>query len=262
MTPEELGCLVGGPTRAAEVALARLLQAGLVRLSREGVASVVNIPGRGPSSPLEAQILNGLRHGRPLNDVLHSAAVSPEAAGLRSHLADQGLLRRRRSWRPRLHPWLFLLGIALVLAGLAAVFWPELAGLAIEAEPRLAGIPHWAFFAAGGLLLAWATVLSARDPGRLRTRAGHRQANRATRRVSQQDPLGAVAILGLRGRIGRVAVAGMFGLTPVMVGMVPMRDHSSSSSCGSGCSSSSCSSDSGGGDSGGGCGGGCGGGGD
>ena len=63
MNPEELGCLTGGPARAAEVALARLLHAGLVRISRDGVASAVNVPGRGPSSPLEAQILNGLRYG-------------------------------------------------------------------------------------------------------------------------------------------------------------------------------------------------------
>ena len=258
MTPEELGCLTGGPARAAEVALARLLHAGLVRISRDGVASAVNLPGRGPSSPLEAQILNGLRYGRPLNDVLHSAAVSSEAAGLRAHLADQGLLRRRRSWRPRLYPWLFLLGAGLVLAGVLRLVASEL--LLELPVPRVSEYPFWYFFAAGALVFVWASVLSARDPGRLRTRSGYRLVKRAQRRVSPQDPLGAVAARGLRGRVGGLAIAGMFGLTPVMAGMVPHRDTSSSSSCGGGCSSSSCGSD-GGGDSGGGCGGGCGGGG-
>lgn len=259
MTPEELGCLVGGPTRAAEVALARLLQAGLVRISREGVASAVNIPGRGPASPLEAQILNGLRYGRPLNDVLHSAAVSPEAAGLRAHLSDQGLLRRRRSWRPRLYPWLFLLGAALVVAGVLRIVAPEL--LLEIPVPQLTEHNPSRYVAAGVFVIIWASVLRAFDPGRLRTRSGFREAKRAQRRVSSHDPLGAVAAKGLRGRVGGVAIAGMFGLTAVVVGTLPHRDTSSSSSCGSGCSSSSCGGDSGG-DSGGGCGGGCGGGGD
>ncbi|WP_089958948.1 TIGR04222 domain-containing membrane protein [Lentzea xinjiangensis] len=56
-TPEELGCLSGGPSRAAGVALARLLQAGLVRVSREGVVTAVHRPPRTPISPLEARIL-------------------------------------------------------------------------------------------------------------------------------------------------------------------------------------------------------------
>lgn len=252
-TPEELGCLAGGPARAAEVALARLLHAGLVRVSREGVVTAVQRPAH--ISPLEARILNGLRGRRYVEEVLRDAAASPEAAGLRAHLADRGLLRRRRSWRPRLYPWLYVLGIGLIAAGFVRLVFPELPQ---QYAPQLTGFPLWYPFAGGALVLMWATVLSARDPGRLRTRVGHRTVNRAARRVSAHDPLSAVAMLGLRGRIGRLAIAGMFGLTPVVAGMVPYRETSSSSSCGSGCSSSSCGS----GDSGGGCGGGCGGGGD
>jgi uncharacterized protein (TIGR04222 family) len=251
-TPEELGCLAGGPARAAEVALARLLHAGLVRISRDGVVTAVHVPGRGPATPLEACILNGLRGRRYLEEVLRGAAVSAEAEGLRAHLAGRGLLRRRRSLRPRLYPWLFLLGAGLVLAGVVRFVVPDL--LLELPVPKVAGYPFWYFLAAGALVIVWATVLSARDPGRLRTRSGYRLVKRV--RVSSRDPLGAVASRGLRGRIGGVAIAGMFGLTPVMVGMVPHRDTSSGSSCGSGCSSSSCG---GGGDSGGG--GGCGGGG-
>ncbi|RAS64948.1 uncharacterized protein (TIGR04222 family) [Lentzea atacamensis] len=256
-TPEELGCLAGGPARAAEVALARLLHAGLVRISREGVVTAVHLPGRRPATPLEAQILNGLRGRRYLEEVLRDAAASAEAAGLRAHLADRGLLRRRRSWRPRLYPWLFLLGIGLVLLGFADLVFPEITGFLTDVVPRLAEVPRWAFFAAGAALIVWASALKARDPGRLRTRAGYQLVNRAGRHVSPHDPLNAVAVLGLRGRIGRVAVAGLVGLTPAMAGLLPARETSSSSSCGSGCSSSSCGGDSGGS----GCGGGCGGGG-
>lgn len=260
-TPEELGCLVGGPSRAAEVALARLLHAGAVRISREGVVTAVHRnPGR--ISPLEARILNSVQVGRYLHDVLREAATSPEAEGLRNHLADRGLLRHSRSWRPRLHPWLFLLAVALVVAGVLRIVAPHL--LLELPVPNITEYRPWYFFAAGALVYVWAKVLSARDPGRLRTRSGHRLAKRSQRQVSVQDPLSAVASRGLRGKVGRVAIAGMFGLTPVMVGLLPHRDTSSGSSCGGGCSSSSC----GGGDSGGsscggsGCGGGCGGGGD
>ncbi|MDT7782513.1 MAG: hypothetical protein QOF58_932 [Pseudonocardiales bacterium] len=258
-TPEELGCLVGGPARAAEVALARLLQAGAVRISRDGVVTAVHrSPGR--ISPLEARILNSVQAGRYLHDVLRETATSPEAEGLRHHLADRGLLRHHRSWRPRLYPWLFLLGAALVLAGFFRIVVPDL--LRELPVPDITEYPPWYFFAAGAVVFVWASVLKARDPGRLRTRTGYRLARRTRLRVSTQDPVGAVASRGLRGKVGRVAIAGMLGLTPVMIGLLPTRDTSSSSSCGSGCSSSSCGSgDSGSGCGGSGCGGGCGGGG-
>ncbi|HUQ57145.1 TIGR04222 domain-containing membrane protein [Lentzea sp.] len=261
-TPEELGCLVGGPARAAEVALARLLDAGLVRVSREGVLSAVHVPGRGPATPLEAQILSGLRTGRSLHDVLHGARTSAEAEGLRSHLADRGLLRRHRSWRPRLYPWLMLLGFGLIAVGFLDWLWPEVVRPLTEVvDNTVPGLPDWIHYAAGVALLVWSTVLSARDPGRLRTRAGYLAVKRAQRRAGPQDRFGAVAVCGLRGKIGGVAVAGMFGLTAAAVATLPGRDASSGSSCGGGCSSSSCGGGDGGGD-GGGCGGGCGGGGD
>jgi uncharacterized protein (TIGR04222 family) len=256
-TPEELGCLAGGPARAAEVALARLIQAGLVRVSREGVLSAVHVPGARPATPLEAQILSGLRHGRHLNDVIHGAFSSAEAAGLRAHLINRRLLRRRRSMRPRLYPWLFMLAPLLVVAGFVNLVWPELPQ---ELLPQLGEFPFWYFFAAGALAFVLGSVLAVRDPGRLRTRAGYVLMKRAQRRVSPHDPVRAVAVHGLRGRIGGLAIAGMFGLSAVVVGTLPGRDTTGSSSCGGGCSSSSCGSD-GGGDGGSSCGGGCGGGG-
>jgi uncharacterized protein (TIGR04222 family) len=235
-TPEELGCLAGGPARAAEVALARLIQVGLVRVSREGVLSAVHVHGARPATPLEAQLLNGLRTPRHLNDVLLGTFGSAEAEGLRTHLVNQGLLRRRRSLRPRLSPWLFLLAPLLMVAGVANAVAPELLR---DYVPKLPEFPFWYFFAAAALVLVWASVLRARDPGRLRTRSGYVLLKRSSRRLSPQDPLRAVAVRGLRGRVGGLALAGMFGLTAASVGMLPGRDTSSSSSCGSGCSSSS-----------------------
>lgn len=248
-TPEELGCLAGGPARAAEVALAGLLDSGLVRVSREGVASAIHQPGRGPATLLAAQILAGLRTGhRQLSDVLDGAARSAEAEGVREQLIGRGLLRRRRSWRPRLYPLLYLLAAGIVVAGLVAVFVPDLIRILRIAVPEWPDLPSWAYFACGALVIAWAVVLTARDPGRLRTRDGFLLVNRAkrqvvrNRRAAYADPhyrLAAVAVLGLQ------AEAGLFGLDPAVV---PGRDRSSgSSSCGSGCSSC-----------GGGCGGGCG----
>lgn len=250
-TPEELGCLAGGPARAAEVALAGLLDSGLVRVSRDGVVTAVHQPGRGPSTLLEAQILAGLRTGRrPLDDVLTGAARSAEAEALRTQLVGRGLLRRRRSWRPRLYPWLYLLAAGLVVAGLVAVFIPGLIDILRIAVPQWPLLPSWVYFACGALVIVWAVVLTARDPGRLRTREAFllvKQAERQVvrnRRTAYTDPhyrLAAVAVLGL------AAEAALFGLDPAVV---PGRDSTSSSSCGSGCSSGGgCSS---------GCGGGCG----
>lgn len=253
-TPEELGCLAGGPVRATEVALARLLDAGLIRISREGVVSAVHQPSQGPATPLEAHILGGLRAGpRTLLDVRQSAASSAEAEGLRGYLVDRGLLRRRRSLRPRLYPWLYLLGPLALIAGFVSLAAPELLELVPEVE-------RWMLFAGGAVALLWAIVLSVRDPGRLRTKAALRIVNRVqgkvTRRKNRSDPryrLAAVAVLGLGSQ------AALFGLDPSTLGIHASRDSSSSSSCGSGCSSGgSCSSGSDGGS---GCGGGCGGGG-
>ncbi len=158
-TQEELGCLSGGPPRAAEVALARLLQAGLVRVSREGVVTAVHLPAPAPTSPLEARILTDVRAGRYLPDVLREATASTEAAALRAHLADRGLLRRRRSWRPRLYPWLLVLGIGLVAVGFLDWLWPEAVHPATRAVGNtVPGLPDWACYATGAALIVWSAA--------------------------------------------------------------------------------------------------------
>jgi hypothetical protein len=212
--------------------------------------SAVHQPGRRAATPLEAQILTGLRTGvRRLHDVLSGAASSAEAAGLRTHLIGRGLLRRRRSWRPRLHPWLYLVAAGIIVLGLTELFVPSLIDILRTAVPEFPELLDWMYFASGALVIVWAVVLTARDPGRLRTRAAFLLVKRAkkhvvrNRRSAPTDPhyrLAAVAVLGLQ------AEAGLFGLDPRTVSTP---DRTSSSSCGSGCSTGgSCS----------GCGGGCG----
>ncbi|MGZ3148146.1 TIGR04222 domain-containing membrane protein [Lentzea chajnantorensis] len=253
-TPEELACLAGGPRRAAEVAVARLADAGQLRLSREGFATATS--RHGAATPLEARVLGELRRsGRYLPDLLSAVAESQEAAGLRAHLVDRGLLRARRSLRPRLYPWLFLLGFALIGAGVVSFVAPDV----LSFVPVT--VPGWAYFPAAVALIALAAVLGARDPGRLRTRAAMRIVRRAEAQVSSaRSPerhtphyrLRAVAVAGLGGQ------AALFGLTPAVVG-ARTKSSDGGSSCGGGCSSSSCSSSSS--DGGSSCGGGCGGGG-
>ncbi|ANZ35732.1 hypothetical protein BBK82_06210 [Lentzea guizhouensis] len=232
------------------MALARLADAGQARLSREGFVTAAS--RQGAATPLEARILAEVRHGgRYLPDLLASASTSAEASSLRTHLVNRGLLRPRRSLRPRLYPWLFMLSFALVAAGVVSFVAPDVLSFVPYAVPR------WTWFTAAVALLAWATLLSARDPGRLRTRTAHRMVNRAHRQLtSTRGPerhtphyrLRAVAVTGLGGQ------AALFGLTPAVVGS--RRKSSDSGSCGSGCSSSSCGSSDGGSSCGGGCGGG------
>ncbi|KOV82229.1 hypothetical protein ADL03_24710 [Nocardia sp. NRRL S-836] len=252
-TPEELACLAGGPRRAAEVAVARLADAGHLRLSREGFAATVSRSGA--TTPLEARVLAELRHsGRYLPDLLAAVAESPEAASLRAHLVSRGLLRAQRSLRPRLYPWLFILGFLLLAVGVLSFIAPEVVA------PIPLDVPRWTWFPVAVVVIAVAAVLGARDPGRLRTRAAHLMVNRAEHQISSaRGPERATPHYRMRAvALGGLSVqAALFGLTPAVVG-TPSRSSDSSSGCGSGCSSSSCGS----GDGGSGCGGGCGGGGD
>jgi uncharacterized protein (TIGR04222 family) len=227
---EELGFLAGGPARATEVAIARLLDADLIRISREGWVSAVNGRGR-PFSPLEAYILNGLRHGSAsLHDVAQAAMTSPEADGLRQHLISRELLRTKKR-RFKLYPWLFIGAALLIFGGVDDGWRPDLLG-------------------AGAAVVVLALVLMNRDTGNL-TRTGHTTLNGMTPR----ERLGFAAVHGLRGKAGlHGKVAAMFGLPDSVVRTLPNTKKTGDSSCGSGGSGcgSSCGSSCGGG----GCGGG------
>ncbi|MET8759595.1 TIGR04222 domain-containing membrane protein [Lentzea sp. NPDC004782] len=93
-SPEEVGCLIGGPARAAEVALARLLDVDLIRVSGDGLMTARDRPGFGAMTPLQLHVLNDVRAGgRHLHEVVGDAAESPLATELHARLIERGLLR-------------------------------------------------------------------------------------------------------------------------------------------------------------------------
>ncbi|MDX3662400.1 TIGR04222 domain-containing membrane protein [Streptomyces sp. ID05-26A] len=98
-SPEEIGYLAGGPTRSAETALARLLQAGLIRVSRSGDVSAVHRDRHGAATPVEARVLAHL--GTPVRFdlvVKAAAADSAEMRAVHDRLRDQGLTRTPGRW--------------------------------------------------------------------------------------------------------------------------------------------------------------------
>jgi uncharacterized protein (TIGR04222 family) len=254
LSPEEFGYLSGGSRRAAEVAIVRLLEGRLLRISREGVVSTVAASSWTTTTPLEAYALGAAQTGRPLGALIKSTACSDAAAQLHTHLVATGMLvsesRRRLCTTIR---WLALLAIVGLVLGMS--------------------LAHFRIDLGVGAIVVLLIVRFI--AGRLR-RTVRRAGRRAVRgvRVSAADRVGMVAEHGLLGKPGRRPVWEMLGI-PTTAGatLVPgkrSRSTDSGSGCGSGCSScssssgcgtSSCSSS--GGDSGGSScgGGGCGGGG-
>jgi uncharacterized protein (TIGR04222 family) len=250
LSPEQIGHLSAGPGRAAETALARLLHAGLVRVSRDGRVSAVHQNGHGAATRVEARILANLRTPSRFHKVVRGAANGPEMKTLHQQLLERKVMRRARR---RLGAWWVFLGVA----GLLTVL-----GLA---EPGF-------FVGAAGFLLIglWSR---GRKPV---TRAGRA----ALKHVTASDRVLAVALYGFRGKVGGQHVGDLFDLPQSVVRTIVLKRKKKSTSdgggcgtaasgcgsCGSGCgsSSSSCSSASScssGGSSCGGGGGGCGGGG-
>lgn len=125
---EEIGFLAGGPGRAAEAALARLMDGGHVRVSREGLVTAVHQNGHGATTPVEAYVLSGLQGAaRPLPQVIHIAAASHEMAALHHSLVARGLVRS--DWgKPRggvnaVRGLLVFLAIASAIAAIAFSGW-------------------------------------------------------------------------------------------------------------------------------------------
>lgn len=234
VTPEELGYLVGGPGRAAETAIAGLLDAGRIRISREGVITAVS--GHWNPTPLQAQVMSG-HHGH-LSVVTKAVAFSPAADALREHLINRGLVHRKRGGKLHTVLWTF----AILIFG---------AGIVFEAKSLVPFI---------GVSIGLVVLAQFFRPRKPLTSAGRRVVRKAVPRGRVE----AVAVHGLRGKINGRPVAAFFELPEDVVRQLPTRSSKkrssdSTSSCGSGCGGSSCSSDSSGGGSscgGGGCGGG------
>jgi uncharacterized protein (TIGR04222 family) len=125
---EEIGFLAGGPGRAAEAVLARLLDGGLVRVSREGLVTAVHQNGYGATSPLEAYVLAGLRGtARPIRQVVQVARASHEMAALHQSLVARGLVHRQfgkpRGGKIALRVVLFLLAFVSIFVAFAIDTW-------------------------------------------------------------------------------------------------------------------------------------------
>ncbi|MGZ3147380.1 TIGR04222 domain-containing membrane protein [Lentzea chajnantorensis] len=223
LSAEEIGYLTAGPGRAAETALARLVDTGAVRVSRDGLVTAVRQDGQAATTSLERQVLDQLSTAVRFELVVESAAFSPEAQALHRYLVARRLMQpsRRRSdaW------WTYLVLVAALLL------------LGVVSSPMfLIGVP------VAVLLVVWAR---GREP---LTKAGRQALLHAT----AHDRVHAVAVHGFCGKVDGRPVAGLFGLSQSVVRMLPRKGHlkkstpdrggSSCGSCGAGCGSSGCAS--------------------
>ncbi|SFR28852.1 TIGR04222 domain-containing protein [Lentzea waywayandensis] len=174
---EEIGFLAGGPGRAAEAVLARLLDGGLVRISREGLVTAVHQNGYGARTALEAYVLAGLQGtARPIQQVVQVARASHEMGALHQSLVARGMVHRQFG-RPR--GGKIALRVVLFLLAFVSVF------VAFAIDTRL--------FLLTALLVFLAILL--RNPGRL-TRNGKTVWMYALR--NPRSSADAVALFGLR----------------------------------------------------------------
>jgi uncharacterized protein (TIGR04222 family) len=223
---EEIGFLAGGPGRAAEAVLARLMDGGLVRVSREGVVTAVHQNGYGATTALEAYVLAGL-HGtsRPIHQVVQAAMHSNEMAALHHSLIARSVARRTSGGK---HTGLRVLLILLAIASVPA---------AIIFDARLLVLTA---------VLLFLAVVVLRNKGRV-TKHGKLVLLHAYR--NPRSGADQVALFGLRrGRQQPRRSTSHGGGCGSSCSSYDWSDHScgGSSSCSSssGCSSSSCSSSS------------------
>ncbi|WP_447006555.1 TIGR04222 domain-containing membrane protein [Saccharothrix isguenensis] len=231
--PEEQAFLVGGPGRAAEVAVVSLAEAGALRISRDGLVTPVQSNSL-PRTSLQARALHSLP--RPLGALVTATAGSPETVELRQHLINQGLVvpaGRRRVART--------LRRVVVLAAVLAVF----ATIALDLPFGVAG------GAVVGALALSVVLTRARRPltgsGRAVVRQLRQAAASAASAVGPQGRVAMVAYYGLLGRVGRQHVWKLLGIAPAAAATLRRRSRGQGSaagaSCGGGCgscSSSSC----------------------
>jgi uncharacterized protein (TIGR04222 family) len=221
-TAEEIGFLAGGPGRAVEAALARLMDGGHVRMSREGLVTAVHQNGYGATTALEAFILAGLHGaGRPFGHVVGPASHSQEMNALRRTLVDRALVRRQwgRSRNRGFRTLLFVLAIVSAVA---------------------AGIFDRNLFALSAVLLFFVFLMRNK---KMLTPLGKGVLGHARR--NPRGPVDTVALNGLPNAIRRPV--------PVRHGRTRATSNCGSSSCGgsydhhscgSSCSSNSCNSSS------------------
>lgn len=213
VSAEEAGYLTAGPGRAAETVLARLIDVGLVRISRDGLVSAVHQNDHGATTSVEARMLSYARTAVRFDTIVQSTANSAEMGQLHQYLRDRKLMQRPRR---RSEAWWFSLAVAggLVVLGFATP----------------------AFFL--GVPVALAFFVWQYGRGAV-TDAG----KTALKHVTASDRVHAVALYGFSGKVGGQHVGDLFELSRSIVKMIPLGPRKrKSSSDGGGCgSASSCS---------------------
>ncbi|MEV8440215.1 TIGR04222 domain-containing membrane protein [Actinosynnema sp. NPDC051121] len=223
---EEQGFLVGGPGRAAEVAVVALVEAGALRISREGLVSAVGRPRAG-TSPLGTAVLRRLPMS--LGDVIIATASSAEAQSLRHYLVGSGLVTppgRRQGVRTARR--------LLIAAAVATV----VATIVLE-------LPFW--LALGAVLVGVVGAIALGRAGRPLTSRGRDVVKRLKPLAVSPNRIALVACYGLLGKVERHHVWEVLGISPAAAATLRRRSRGSGSdggaSCGGGCgscSSSSC----------------------
>ncbi|MCE6999857.1 TIGR04222 domain-containing membrane protein [Saccharothrix sp. S26] len=223
---EEQGFLVGGPGRAAEVAVVSLVEASAARISRGGLVSAVGRPRAG-TSPLGSAVLRRLPMS--LGDVIIATASSAEAQSLRQYLVGSGLVTppgRRQGMRTARR--------LLIAAAVATV----VATIVLE-------LPFWLALGAVPVGVVGAIVLG--RAGRPLTARGRDVVKRLKPLAVSPNRIALVAYYGLLGKVERHHVWEVLGIGPAAATTLRRRSNRGGSnggaSCGGGCgscSSSSC----------------------
>lgn len=186
LAPDELGFLAGGPQHAVQVAVARLVDAGLVRVDRSGTLTSV-ADGARAAHPLDDAVLAALTTPRKAAEVAERLAGSPAVAEIGESLVRSGLLvaparaTAARRLAPVLLYVLFVIGLVRWINGL------------VEDLP----VGYLTFLLAGTLVAS--VYLSSRLTGTFKARTVHgdRVVAKARGRRRKKDPLERVAVRGL-----------------------------------------------------------------
>lgn len=122
-TPEELGFLAGGPQHAVQVAVARLVDAGVVRVDRRGTLTSM-AAGERTGRPLDDAVLAELARPRKVATVAAKLADEPVVTKIGESLVRRGLLVaparavRTRRLAPIPLYVLFVIGVARWVNGI------------------------------------------------------------------------------------------------------------------------------------------------
>lgn len=180
--PEELGFLAGGPLQAVQVAVVRLVDAGVVRVDRRGTLTSM-ADGEPTGRPLDDAVLAELTVPRKVAAVAGKLADTPVVTEIGESLVRRGLLVaparavRTRRFAPILLYVLFVIGVVRWINGM------------VNDLP----IGYLTFLLAPALVAS--LYLSSRV--RARTVHGDRVISQAKARRRRVDPLERVAVRGL-----------------------------------------------------------------